>query len=136
MRSVSRPAGSVSGALLAVGGALPDLCCVIAFIMIGRASHTEGETLAGLARTAWPFLSGLTVGWLVTRAWQRPAALFPVGVGGWLATVVVGMLLRAASGQGTAFAFMLVALVFLGLFMIGWRVLARWAASTRARRSA
>jgi len=88
MRSVSRPAGSASGALLAVGGALPDLCCVIAFIMIGRASHTEGETLAGLARTAWPFLSGLTVGWLVTRAWQRPAALFPVGVGGWKANLL------------------------------------------------
>jgi thiol:disulfide interchange protein len=31
------------------------------------------------------------------------------------------MLLRVVSGQGTAFAFVLVALAFLGLFQLGWR---------------
>ena len=29
------------------------------------------------------------------------------------------------SGQGTAFAFILVALAFLGLFMLGWRLAVR-----------
>jgi hypothetical protein len=36
------------------------------------------------------------------------------------------------SGQGTAFAFILLALAFLGLFLLGWRLLARrtrWAAA-------
>jgi hypothetical protein len=28
-------------------------------------------------------------------------------------------------GQGTAFAFILVALAFLGLFLLGWRLVAR-----------
>jgi hypothetical protein len=34
------------------------------------------------------------------------------------------MVLRAVSGQGTAVAFVFVALAFLGLFMLGWRVVA------------
>jgi hypothetical protein len=44
------------------------------------------------------------------------------------------MALRVASGQGTTFTFTLVALAFLGLFMLGWRVAARAAASIRATR--
>jgi hypothetical protein len=107
----------------AVTGAVLDLCCVGAFVAIGRASHTEGETLAGLARTAWPFLTGLAAGWVVTRAWRRPGAVVPVGTGVWISTVALGMLLRAASGQGIAIAFIVVALAFLGLFMLGWRLL-------------
>lgn len=103
---------------------MADVCCVAAFVVIGRASHTEGETLAGLARTAWPFLAGLAVGWLVTRAWRQPAAVLGAGAGVWLSTVALGMVLRVVSGQGTAVAFVLVALVFLGLFMLGWRLVA------------
>jgi hypothetical protein len=43
-----------------------DCCCVLLFVVIGRASHTKGESLAGIASTAWPFLAGLAGGWLVT----------------------------------------------------------------------
>jgi Protein of unknown function (DUF3054) len=39
--------------------------------------------------------------------------------------VAVGMVLRVVSGQGTAFAFVVVALCFLGAGMVGWRLLAR-----------
>jgi hypothetical protein len=35
------------------------------------------------------------------------------------------MALRVLAGQGTAFAFILVALAFLGLFQLGWRVVWR-----------
>jgi hypothetical protein len=101
-----------------------DLCCVLAFVVIGRASHTEGETIAGLAKTAWPFLAGLLVGWAATRGWRRPVALVRTGLGVWVATVAAGMALRVVSGQGTAFTFVVVALVFLGLFMLGWRAVA------------
>jgi hypothetical protein len=101
-----------------------DLCCVLAFVAIGRASHTEGETIAGLARTAWPFLAGLAAGWAVTRAWRRPATDLRTGAGVWLSTVAIGMALRVLAGQGTAFVFVLVALVFLGLFVLGWRAVA------------
>ncbi|MDE3065385.1 MAG: DUF3054 family protein, partial [Acidobacteriota bacterium] len=42
-------------------------------------------------------------------------------------TVVVGMALRAVSGQGTAVAFVVVAVLFLGLFTLGprWMVIRR-----------
>ena len=108
-----------------------DCCCVLVFVVIGRASHTKGESLAGIASTAWPFLAGLAVGWLAARTWRRPFVLWPGGVGAWLGTVAVGMVLRVVAGQGTAFAFIVVALVFLGLFLLGWRVLARVAARRR-----
>jgi hypothetical protein len=113
-----------------------DLCCVLAFVVIGRASHSEGETVAGIANTAWPFLTGLLVGWAVTRAWRRPAAPVVTGVGIWLVTVATGMVLRVVSGQGTAVTFVLVSLVFLGLVMVGWRAVAhrRTAANAAAGR--
>jgi FtsH-binding integral membrane protein len=116
----------------AVGGGVADLCCVAVFVGIGRASHAEGETLAGLARTLWPFVAGLAMGWGVTRAWRRPGMIMPVGVGVWLSTVALGMVLRAVSGQGVAVAFVLVALAFLGLFMLGWRVVTSKFATLRS----
>lgn len=100
-----------------------DCCCVLVFVIIGRASHGEG--LAGIASTAWPFLAGLAGGWLAARAWRQPFRLWPAGVGAWLGAVALGMALRVVSGQGTALAFTGVALAFLGLFLLGWRLLAR-----------
>jgi hypothetical protein len=108
-----------------------DCCCVLVFVVIGRASHARGENLAGIASTAWPFLAGLAGGWLAARAWRRPYPLWPAGVGAWLGAVALGMVLRVVSGQGTAVSFVLVALVFLGLFLLGWRLLARLAARRR-----
>jgi Protein of unknown function (DUF3054) len=107
--------------------AVVDLCCVLAFVIIGRARHDAagGESLGGIASTAWPFLAGLAGGWLGTRAWRRPLALVPAGLGAWLGAAGLGMVLRVAAGQGTAAAFVLVALAFLGLFLLGWRVVAR-----------
>jgi hypothetical protein len=119
--------------------AVLDCCCVLAFVIIGRASHEHGEGLAGIASTAWPFLAGLAGGWLAARAWRRPAALVPAGVGAWLGAAAGGMVLRVVSGQGIAAAFVVVALLFLGLFLLGWRALARLrrgpASSLRRRRS-
>jgi FtsH-binding integral membrane protein len=98
-----------------------DCCCVLAFVIIGRADHTRGERLAGIASTAWPFLAGLAGGWLAARAWRQPFRLWPAGVGAWLGAVALGMLFRVVSGQGTAVAFIVVALAFLGVFLLGWR---------------
>jgi hypothetical protein len=102
-----------------------DVCSVLIFVVIGRVSHTEGETLAGIASTGWPFLCGLAAGWVVSRAWRHPIALRAAGLPVWLLTVALGMVLRVVSGQGIAAAFVVVALAFLGLFLLGWRLLAR-----------
>jgi FtsH-binding integral membrane protein len=125
----TRPASGMHPATAAV----IDVCCVIAFVAIGRASHHHGESAGGLASTAWPFLAGLAAGLLASRAWRRPAALVPAGLGAWLGAVAVGMLLRVLAGQGTAMAFIVVALAFLGLFLLGWRALAAAAGARRGR---
>ena len=110
-----------------------DCSCVLVFVIIGRASHTRGEGLAGIASTAWPFLAGLAGGWLATRAWRQPFRLWPAGVGAWLGAVALGMVFRVLSGQGTVLAFIGVALAFLGLFLLGWRLLARTLMRSPAR---
>jgi hypothetical protein len=118
----------------ATWAAVADVGGVLLFVVIGRASHSKGETLAGLASTSWPFLAGLAAGWLAARAWRQPVSVRPAGAAAWLGAVAVGMVLRVIAGQGTAFAFVLVALVFLGLFLVGWRLAVRLV--TRFRPSA
>jgi FtsH-binding integral membrane protein len=108
-----------------------DVGCVLVFVIIGRESHGEG--LAGIASTAWPFLAGLAGGWLGARAWRQPLRLWPAGVGAWLGAVALGMLFRVVSGQGTAAAFTGVALAFLGLFLLGWRLLVQAVTGLRSR---
>jgi hypothetical protein len=108
-----------------------DVGCVLIFVIIGRASHTKGESLAGIASTSWPFLCGLAAGWAAARAWRRPLDIRPEGLVIWLGTVALGMVVRVISGQGTAAAFIVVALAFLGLFLLGWRL--AWGLA-RARR--
>jgi Protein of unknown function (DUF3054) len=112
----------------AVLGVLADVCCVLAFVIIGRGQHHDGITLAGVAGTAWPFLAGLAVGVGAGRTWRSPFALVPTGLVAWSCTVVFGQVLRAVSGQGTDLAFVLVSAAFLGLFLASWRVAVRLAA--------
>ncbi|MFB8145560.1 DUF3054 domain-containing protein [Microbacterium sp. NPDC056003] len=120
---------------LVAGSFALDVMLVVAFAVIGRASHGE-DWLVGLGITAWPFLVGLVAGWLITLAWRAPAAPVRTGLGVWATTVVGGMLLRAASGQGTAVAFIVVATLTLCLFLVGWRVIAALVARSRSRRRA
>ncbi|BDV31434.1 DUF3054 domain-containing protein [Microbacterium terricola] len=100
-----------------------DIVLVTVFAAIGRASHQEAM-LDGLWTTAWPFLAGLALGWIVTLAWRSPIAPVRTGLGVWAVTVIAGMLLRAVSGQGVAVAFVVVAAVVLLLFLVGWRAVA------------
>ncbi len=119
------PGGAYAEPMRAALGVLADVCCVLAFVVIGRATHHAGDTVAGVVSTAWPFLAGLAVGEAVTLGWLRPFALLPTGAGVWLFTVAVGQVLRIVSGQGTELAFIIVSLLFLGLFLLGWRLAAR-----------
>lgn len=101
--------------------AAADLALVAVFVAIGRASHREDE--GDFWVTYWPFAAGLVVGWAAARGWRAPFALLRTGVPAWLGTVVVGMLLRALVGQGVQFAFVVVATIVVGAFLLGWRAL-------------
>jgi DUF3054 family protein len=98
-----------------------DVVCVLVFCAVGRRSHDEGINVAGVATTAWPFLSGTILGWVASQAWRRPTALAPTGVVVWLCTVAVGMLLRKATSAGVAASFAVVALSVTALLLLGWR---------------
>jgi hypothetical protein len=106
--------------------ALLDGILVVVFAAIGRRSHAEGLTASGVATTAWPFLAGAVAGWvlglLVADDGPRSLAFGAIVV---VAAVVVGMLLRQATGPGTAAAFVVVATVSLAVLLLGWRLVAR-----------
>lgn len=114
---------------------LIDLVLVVVFCVIGRLSHAEGilSDLPGLLNTTWPFVLALLLahGVLLLRKAQ-PERMLP-GVMVWFLTVVIGLLLRVFSGQGTAVPFIIVATLTLALFLLGWRAILAGVRKLRAR---
>lgn len=109
------------GRRTALAGGL-DIVIVAVFTLIGRRTHDEPLDPAGWWQTAWPFLAGLLIGWAVvamaSRTW--PTRLWH-GLPVWISTVFAGMAFRDVSGQGTALPFVIVATLFLGVTLLGWR---------------
>ena len=118
-----------------VSAAVIDLVLVIVFVLIGRSSHDESSSVGGLLTTAWPFVAGAALGWLIMRAWRAPLAVVWTGIGIWISTVVFGMLLRSAVDQGVQLSFVIVTIVVLGVFLLGWRGIAALVTRRSARRS-
>ena len=109
---------------IAAGLAL-DVAFICLFAAIGRRTHAETGALLGVATTAWPFLAGMAAGWLVWVSAVRRAPLrVREGIPVWLATVAIGMVLRHLTDAGTAISFIVVATVFLGAALLGWRAVA------------
>lgn len=110
-----------------------DIAVVALFAAVGRLSHEEGLTPGGWLHTAWPFLVGLAVGWVLVSVRGRPPASLATGVIVWAATVPTGMVVRQLTGEGTATSFVIVATIVLGVGLLGTRTLSR-AGSARAGR--
>lgn len=115
------PYRNSSPALISLAAGL-DAALLLVFVLIGRASHGEG--LWGVLGTWWPFLAGLVVAWLAVRAWRTPLQILWTGVGAWLITVTVALLLRVATGQGVQLSFVIVTFLVVGVFLLGWRAIA------------
>ncbi|WP_040766601.1 DUF3054 domain-containing protein [Tsukamurella sp. 1534] len=123
-----------------------DALLVLVFVVLGRSSHAEGLTLAGIAGTAWPFLLACAVGWAFTYVLSAirghepgraqtfaPGRVFPAGVIIWVATVAVGMTARGLLTQsGVQVSFVIVATIVLAVFLLGWRAVARVVLARRA----
>lgn len=102
-----------------------DIVGIIVFVSIGRRNHDEGVAPSGVIETAAPFVIALLVGWLIARGWKSPVA---IGTGAiiWVTTVALGMVLRKlVFDDGTATAFVIVATVFTGAVLNGWRLAVR-----------
>lgn len=110
-----------------------DVASIVVFVVLGRGSHDEGNGVWSILNVAAPFLIGLALGWLLSpTARFRPFAV-PTGVQVWLATVVIGVVLRwFAWDRGTAVSFIIVAALFLGLFLVGWRLVTTGATRPRS----
>ena len=116
--------GAPAVALSAVLSAVVDAACVLGFAAAGRSSHARDGGVLGVLGTGWPFLVAAAVGWLVARAWRAPHRPWPTGVAVWALAWVGGLALRAATGGGTAAAFVVVAGLVLGALLVGWRAVA------------
>ena len=120
-RTVKFPKPSALPHLL--GAAATDAVLIVVFAAVGRDAHQRGDILTGALLTAWPFLAGAALGWLVARAWRDPFSVRRAGLAVWLGSVAGGMALRAVTGQTVVLPFVIVALLSLGLLLVGYRLL-------------
>lgn len=109
----------------AVGSLVTDALAVLLFVAIGLLQHGIGLTGSSLGLVAWPFLIGMLLGHLAIRSWRSPFSIWPHGVFVWAITIVAAMAIRTLFGAGTEVSFIIVTAVVLGVFMLGWRAIAR-----------
>ena len=120
--------------------AVIDVLLIVLFALIGRSSHGETDSALALWTTAYPFLAGWAIGYVTSGAWARPLRAWPTGVVVWVLTVFVGLAIRVATGQGDVagnplpISFVIVATIVLGVFLFGWRWVARLVLRGVARR--
>ena len=113
-----------------------DAFSISLFVALGRRSHDRDGGVSSYLETLAPFLVGLAVAWLLWRAWRRPT-LVRRGLEIWPVTVLVGMVARrAVFDDGTATSFVVVATLFIGAFLVGWRAILRIVDQRRRRAGA
>lgn len=114
-----------------------DVVCVIVFSMVGRGAHGRESGLAGLASTAWPFLVGLAIAWILWLVARRGNPVTAgAGVWFWLFTLVGGMAIWVLrEGRVPHWSFLIVAGIATAILLIGWRAIAAVIERRRAARA-
>ena len=101
--------------------AVADVVALIVFATLGRNNH--GTSTSPLEIAA-PFIVGAAAGWVIARGWRNPFAI-STGIDVWWTTVAFGMMLRwRVWERGVQPSFVIVATLFTGLFLVGWRAVA------------
>jgi len=107
-----------------------DALCVLLMVVIGTRNHDTDTGITGILFVAAPFWIALSLAHLAPLL-QRKNRRDPNTYVVWGYTVVMGMLLRnLVFDRGTAVAFVIVATIFLGITMFGWRALLARRATT------
>ena len=109
----------------AVTTAIVDAVAVVVFVVVGQRNHDGSSYIYGIINLAAPFLIALGTSWAILRTWRRPfnRASF---VATWAITVVGGLFLRRVIfDRGIAIAFIIVAVISLGLLLGLGRLLSR-----------
>ncbi len=106
-----------------------DVVALVVFTVIGLINHEDGVTVGGVLQVVLPIVAvGAVATWLL-GTYRRPglATLLPA----WLVSVPAGLLIRKAlfgtpETWGSTGVFLCVALAFTLLFLLAWRVAARF----------
>ena len=107
-----------------------DALCVLLMVVIGTRNHDTDTGITGILFVVAPFWIALSLAHLAPLL-QRKNRKDPNTHMVWGYTVVMGMLLRnLVFDRGTAVAFIIVATIFLGITMFGWRALITRRATT------
>ncbi|MBU8577512.1 DUF3054 domain-containing protein [Brevibacterium luteolum] len=110
-----------------------DACLVGLFTIVGHYTHHQSLVPEQILGTAWPFLAGLVIAWLLNAVWSAPLAPLRTGTGLWATTVLAGLVIRALTGAGTEGPFIVVAASLNLVTLVGWRVIATAVAGRSAR---
>ena len=100
-----------------------DLALILVFATIGRLSHGEDLHPTALFITWWPFALGAIAGWILCYFLSVRIRTIAGGLITTVICVAIGMGLRLASGQDVQTSFVIVASIFLFLFLVTWRVI-------------
>ncbi|CAN5515772.1 DUF3054 domain-containing protein [soil metagenome] len=111
-----------------------DLVCVLVFAAAGKGSHEAGASEWVVLAIVWPFaLAALVAHAGLFRAGRPAERVWPEGVVVLATTYLLGMVLRLVSGRGIAVGFLVVALIFLTVTLLGWRAVRRLVVARRDR---
>lgn len=104
-------------------GILLDIGVVLTFVTLSRLSHNQVIDAAGVLGTAWPFLLGLVIGWLVSRSW-RTTLTFKAALAVFVCTLALGIAFRRLTFTGAQPSFVAMAFSVLSVLLMGWRLIA------------
>lgn len=110
-----------------------DIVCVLALVIIGTRNHNEDTGVSGVLFVATPFLISVVGSRLYAFTLKKGVLSVEDGVTVVLFTVAIGMILRRfLFNRGIAAAFIIVATLFLGATMLGWRTVAAKRAASKS----
>ena len=124
--------GARDGVRVAAVALIIDVALLLVFAAIGRRNHDEGDTLAGVIGTAWPFVAGWLLGATAVGLRRAPLAVRRA-LGTWAVALPTGLVLRGLDrGDAPPVSFAIVALLFTLVTLVGWRVVAGLRTTRRA----
>ena len=110
-------------------GFIGDMASILAFALLARVAHSDrlDVSFVGWMQTAWPFLTGVLVAWIIMHFTQwEPTKVSPSGLMVWLSAVVIGLgLWGFTHGHVPHWSFMIVAGSTSAAFLLGWRAIVK-----------
>jgi hypothetical protein len=113
---------------------LLDLVCLATFVLIGGRSHEVTEGVGWFFHVMWPLCVGFFGVALLTRLYTRPNGMWSWLLATLIGGIAIAQVLRGSfQGRPWVSFFLVIAVLYLGLTMYGWRLVV--ARASRDRRT-